>query len=608
MTAQNDPESFIIKTKVGNFLPDEDANLSNLGNGFSAASTFQDRAYQLIQFYDLPSEGDLAKFNAAGIQFLNYVPNNAYIASFPTTTDISQLKKLNIRAILDIPAIYKLNGRLLEDLPDYASNGKQVDVVLHYYEDIALEAILGELRNGDLDILAADRDNQFLIVRISVDDITKFSTFSYVEWIDLVPEPGEPEDLGGQNIHRSNAINNQLAGGYRFDGEGVKVLVRDDGIVGPHIDYKGRLNNLTFNDTGTHGDGVGGVMSGGGNLDPTITGMAPGSEVYVIDYEPLFTVDNTLALHQNDGVNITNSSYSDGCNAGYTTTTEAVDDQTFQNPTLLHVFSAGNSNGGCATYGAGDQWGNVTGGHKIGKNVIATANLFADGSLVSSSSRGPAADGRLKPDISAHGQGQLATNPNNGYQTFGGTSAAAPGIAGVSAQLYQAYKAMHNGTDPEAALIKATLLNTADEMGNLGPDFKFGFGRVNGLKALKLLEEGRYLSGTISNAQSMNHTISVPANVKQVKVMVYWAEPAPANIAGPALINDLDIKLTTPSNTEFLPWVLDETPNPAALDAPATRGVDQLNNIEQVTLDDPAAGNYTLNVAGSSVPMGPQKY
>ena len=57
---------------------------------------------------------------------------------------------------------------------------------------------------------------------------------------------------------------------------------------------------------------------------------------------------------------------------------------------------------------------------------------------MNSSSRGPASDGRIKPDLSAHGNAQMSTDPNNSYAPGGGTSAAAPGICGVSAQLYHA--------------------------------------------------------------------------------------------------------------------------------------------------------------------------
>ena len=61
--------------------------------------------------------------------------------------------------------------------------------------------------------------------------------------------------------------------------------------------------------------------------------------------------------------------------------------------------------------GGSDQWGNITGGHKQGKNVLATANVFENAELANSSSRGPAHDGRIKPDITANGQNQNSTDP-----------------------------------------------------------------------------------------------------------------------------------------------------------------------------------------------------
>ncbi len=75
--------------------------------------------------------------------------------------------------------------------------------------------------------------------------------------------------------------------------------------------------------------------------------------------------------------------------------------------------------------------------------------------LEASSSRGPAADGRIKPDICANGAGQLSTDGPNTYQVGGGTSAACPGIAGIVTQLHQAYRDLNAGSDAEGALIKA---------------------------------------------------------------------------------------------------------------------------------------------------------
>ena len=62
---------------------------------------------------------------------------------------------------------------------------------------------------------------------------------------------------------------------------------------------------------------------------------------------------------------------------------------------------------------------------------------------------------------------------------------ACPGISGVLAQLYQAYKEINSSTNPPSALMKCILLNTADDLGNPGPDFQHGWGVVNALRAVK---------------------------------------------------------------------------------------------------------------------------
>lgn len=114
----------------------------------------------------------------------------------------------------------------------------------------------------------------------------------------------------------------------------------------------------------------------------------------------------------------------------------------------------------------GGSWGNITGGYKQGKNVIAVANLDAMEVIDPSSSIGPASDGRIKPDIASNGRDQMSTDEGNTYQVGGGTSAACPGIAGITTQLIQAYKELYTDTVAPTALIKACLLNSAEDIGN----------------------------------------------------------------------------------------------------------------------------------------------
>jgi subtilisin family serine protease len=260
-----------------------------------------------------------------------------------------------------------------------------------------------------------------------------------------------------------------------------------------------------------HGDAVSGILGGAGNLNPYMRGMAPGATLYTVDYDNGFQ-DITLSLHQIDSVTITNTSYSDGCNTGYTLASQTVDKQMYDNATLFHVFSGGNSNGlsDCG-YGAGNQWANVTGGHKMAKNAIAVANLDQFGVIDPESSRGPAHDGRIKPEIAANGTNQMSTDDNNVYLQFGGTSGAAPGVAGCLVQLTHAYKSMHNGDIPEAALLKAVVLNSANDLGNTGPDFIYGFGHINARKALSILENNQYIAAAVAQGATNAPSRCLPA-------------------------------------------------------------------------------------------------
>ena len=146
----------------------------------------------------------------------------------------------------------------------------------------------------------------------------------------------------------------------------------DDGDIGPHIDYT--------EDRTAAREQAREIMettwlepSRRRHLDPDGMGLAPGADLVYSSYPANFTsVDQDYV---NYNVRITTSSYSNGCNAGATSTTQQVDNDILQNPKLMHVFSAGNSASDCG-YGAGSGWGNITGGHKAGKNDAREHDLL----------------------------------------------------------------------------------------------------------------------------------------------------------------------------------------------------------------------------------------
>ncbi|PHI21726.1 peptidase S8 [Lewinellaceae bacterium SD302] len=591
---------------------DLEENISSFSwSDLNRADRIRGGHYLWVQFYATPKLEVQERLAAGDVELINFIGNKAYLAYVPTKVDVDFLAQAGVRSITKITNDLKLSENLrYGNIGDWAIEDGRLRVNLLYHDKVSTEYALDQFRELKISIAQNYKGATTIELIIPDDCLTQLAELPFVSYIEVATAPDVKDDTDGRGLHRANSLDTQTEFGRNYDGSGIGVMVRDDGTVGPHIDYTGRIDNTSATETtGTHGDGVGGIMAGAGNLNPDYRGMAAGSDIYVIDYNSSF-LDNATTSRINDGtVLITNSSYSNGCNDGYTSTTRTVDQQSNTLPNLLHVFSAGNSNNQDCGYGAGNQWGNITGGHKQGKNVIATANVFSDAGLVTSSSRGPAHDGRIKPDIAANGQNQISTDPNNAYAPFGGTSGAAPGIAGISAQLYQAYQETYDEL-PEGALIKAAMLNTANDYGNVGPDFRFGWGIVNALRAAELIEDGRFETGAASQGVLNAHEIELPEGTIQARVMLYWRDPAAVTGAAKALVNDLDLKLVAGPGVvdTLLPYVLDHTPNTTALNLPATNGEDHLNNVEQIVLNEPAAGTYTFDVSGFDVPQGNQGY
>jgi len=612
VSAQQNSMDYNIHFKSGSVIPENNSDEYLTSFSISAELTFANQFFKIIQFDRIPDGEVRISLENAGVKLLDYLPNYAYFASFSSDFNTEELMDIGIRSIVDIEPNYKLTPVIIEEnYPDHAilEDGK-ISLLVSYYSNINPEVTVNALRSEGFNIIDRDDFGAYVNISAPLTDIMRIADLPYVVYIEPVYPIPEPENFTGRTMHRSNAIATDYGAGRHFDGSGVHVELQDDGIIGPHIDYHGRILDqfLSYN-YGDHGDHTGGIIMAAGNVDPRGKGMAFGAELYVYGAAPSYPGFNAIPQDYYPlEIRITSTSYSNGCNAGYTSLARTLDLQVRTYPSLMHVFSAGNAGGDNCGYGAGSGWGNITGGHKAGKNVITVANLNYLDQLSSSSSRGPAHDGRIKPDIAAKGTDVYSTKDPNDYQTMSGTSMSCPGVAGTLAQLFQAYRETYNGEDPMSGLMKAIMLNTAEDLGNPGPDFKYGWGRINALRAVKLIEEARFDSATLDQGDGNIHSFDVPEGVAQLRVMVYWTDYQASVNSNWALVNNLDITVTDPATTSWNPWKLNHYPDSDSLNLPATRGVDERNNMEQVTLDYPAAGTYTLNVQGTNVPQGPQTY
>jgi len=116
-------------------------------------------------------------------------------------------------------------------------------------------------------------------------------------------------------------------------------------------------------------------------------------------------------------------------------------------------------------------------------SIIAVGAVYSSGNIAYNSSRGPSADGRIKPEVVAMGVDVFSVDPGNysGYALFSGTSLATPLVAGVCAQIME--------VNPYLSVmeIRDRIINTATRSSN--PDNIYGYGLVRGLAASGLEPE-----------------------------------------------------------------------------------------------------------------------
>jgi len=250
------------------------------------------------------------------------------------------------------------------------------------------------------------------------------------------------------------------------------------------------------------------------------------------------------------------------------------------------------------------------------KNVIAVGAVSGIPGFVaiaSLSSRGPAKDGRVKPDVVARGVSVFSPVPTNTYEDKQGTSMASPVVTGIAVLLTEQWRRTFAGASPLPEQLKALILAGADEIGNPGPDYTHGFGLANAKNSVDLILADGGTGARIRNMtfnQGQIQTIEFPLVVTQqqnLKVLLNWAD-SPVVLLGDAeindsvLVNDLDLKVIDAQGNTVLPYVLDRV----AFTANATRGVNKVDNVELLEIANAPAGTYRVLATGTRVAEGPQ--
>jgi len=229
-----------------------------------------------------------------------------------------------------------------------------------------------------------------------------------------------------------------------------------------------------------------------------------------------------------------------------------------------------------------------------GRETVLTTNFSAFG---------PTDDGRIKPDLVANGDWLLSSysDGDDDYQNSSGTSMSAPNASGSLALIQQHYFDLF-GSYMHAASLKGLVLHTADDGGNPGPDYRYGWGMLNTLQAVELLSDTRYdrvQEDTLSQGEEYRIILYSTGN-EPVKTTLYWTDPegtVPEQALDPVnkiLVNDLDLRMIRlVDGHEFQPYLLD----PLNPDSEAGSGDNNRDNVEQVFLESVSTGFYEIIVS-----------
>ena len=466
--------------------------------------------------------------------------------------------------------------------------------------------------------------------------------------IQYINHNGIPIYYSTDNLNAAKTVStNQVwtggRAGLNLTGIGVPIGEWDGGAIrGSHQELTGRIHQIDSPSSNSdHSTHVAGTMIASG-IDASAHGMATSAEINAYDYND----DNAEMAAAADGLRLSNHSYGIICGwdsfglswygdpnisndedykFGFYSENEsrAWDEIAFNAPYYLIVKSAGNDRGQGPLLGNShpadyepDDGYDTIGPQGVAKNILTVGAIKdipngysqpSDVVMSSFSSWGPTDDGRIKPDIVANGVGLYSStaSSDNSYATYDGTSMSAPNATGSLALLQEHYANLHNGQWMLASTLKALVIHTADEAGDAdGPDYRFGWGLLNTEKAANLISEdnnGALLStiwvDTLQEFQTISYNIHSDGS-SPLKLTLCWTDPPGTPVAPQLdppdlmLVNDLDMRLIGVDST-YMPWVLDPNNRTAA----ATTGDNFRDNVEQIYLSAPPAGDYTVQIS-----------
>jgi len=620
----------------------------------------------LIQF-DAPLKPlERVQLESAGVELLKYVPEDAFIAKFRQASSNKIRSMSFVRWVGPYRADLKVHPRLAAAAKTARQATQSVSVNM-LLSPGASPAEVAAVRStfASVDHESQLRHGTILRGTLKPTGLDSLAQSDTVLWVERAPKRKLVDELaaklvGGDDGSVGTPTSTQQLG---YGGKGVTVCVADTGLdTGDtntmHPDLLGRVSgfqpygSLTDGSDGyghgTHAAGIVGGNAATGETDPdtgAFYGLGVASEATLF-IERIFDDDaNEVSPAPSDadltrdavrhGAVIGSNSWGNDVQGEYDTDSAQFDElvrdadpSTPGDQPYILEFSAGNAGPASETLDSPASSKNViaTGASQnVAGTLALTYGLYADGpdTMADFSSRGPCEDGRIKPDVVAPGSwiASLASSAafdeaaiawstiDDLYVYMGGTSMSGPHAAGAAAVFVQYYKSLHTNAVPSPALVKAALINSANELDQLNggpgsiPNNDEGWGRItlSDIIVTNLSTAPRYYeyldqAVLLTSGQVYEQHAFVRNSAEPLKITLAYTDVPGFPGAIPALVNDLDLEVVAPDGTLYRGNQF--TGGESIPNAPSP---DNLNNVEAVHLAQPISGDYLIRVRARNV-------
>ncbi len=594
----------------------------------------QPAAFAPHQRYVLQFDGPLSRqerraLSDLGVALGDYLPTYAHIAdlSAATPTALAQLD------FLQWVGPYDESWKLAADLDEreFASAERRElqargEAALHVTlfegaDAAAARAELAALASVSIVGAATLAGNDMLYITAPLYQASAIAALPAVQFIEHAPEVTLRSNTNRWIVQSNlDGVTPLYDAGLHGEGQIIGILDSridhdhcaffDGAPIGP--DHRKILAYNTSFGSYSHGTHVAGIAVGDAYQDDNNRGIAYlGKLVY--DTTPSFgeyAVQVALAQHHDQGARIHSNSWGNDSTTLYDSLCRGFDAFLYEYEESAVMLAVTN--------------GSTLKNPENAKNLLAVgASQDAPGQhLHCSGGTGPTSDGRRKPEIYAPGCSTVAARNDSSCGTTAktGTSMACPAVAatGMLVRQYYAEGFYPSGSAsfldafvPSGALVKATLLNSAVDMTGISgyPSNREGWGRVLADDALHFAGEERTLliedvfnADGLSTGEAFERSFHVTGSEETLKVTLVYTEPPAAAGASFASVNDLDLEVVAPDQSLFLGNVF--------ADGQSQRGgaKDDRNNVEQVHLDAPSVGEWTVRVTAAGVNEGTQGF